>query len=425
VNFSFKISKYVFAPIWLLTAIYLLLELFYKYFISAKYFYMGYTWEPNYLKWTISKFFFIWFILFFNYMQKRSSFLFGIYLVLLFFFYIPNAVLFALGNFPYAPFLSNVFFVSCFLLSPLIKFNVPKVLTPEKFRALVMFIVPAVCIIPIIITFRSDININTLLLREIYSTREVFSAKIAGVNNYLYNFLAKTFIPIGLIYFLIHRKHFLVAGMAALLLYLFLISGNKLVYLTTLILVLFYIAGKTYEQKTSRFLFLIIIAFISFPLLDYTYLPEPVLTGTFVNRFLFIPALLTQDYFDFFAGKPLLFAETHFLNFFAASPYNKPVGFLISELYFNAPDSFANNGIVSDGFMNLGYWGVAIFSLFFTSLFALFNSFKIHPGFFGVFFSYIYIMLSAPLFTCLITGGVLIFVVYCFTLLGSDKRVIE
>jgi hypothetical protein len=383
---------------------------------------MGYNWHPNFTKWIISKAVFVGFLLFFNYMQKRSSFLFGIYLILLFFFYIPNAVLFALGNFPYAPYLSNVAFVSCFLLSPLIKFKVPDVVTPEKFRALIMFSIPLLCAIPIVITFRSDINLNTLLLKEIYATRDLFSAKIAGLNNYLYNFLAKTFIPIALIYFLIQRKYFLVAGMAALLLYLFLISGNKIVYLTTLILVIFYVIGNSYEQKTSRFLFLIAIAFICFPFLDLAFLPEPVLTGTFVNRFLFIPALLTQDYFDFFAHKPLLFAETHFLNFFAASPYNKPVGYLISELYFNAPDSFANNGIVSDGFMNLGYWGVAIFSLFFTFLFALFNSFKVHPGFFGVFFSYIYIMLSAPLFTCLITGGILIFVVYCFTLLGKEKK---
>ncbi len=383
---------------------------------------MGYTWEPNIFKWILTKLIFVGFIMFFNYMQKRSSFLFAVFLILIFFVYIPNAILFCLGNFPYAPFLSNVFFISCFILTPLIKFNTPKVLTPEKFKALILFTIPLVCIIPILTKFRSDINLNTLLLQEIYATRDNFSIKMNGINRYLYNFLAKTFIPIGLIYFLIHRKHFLVAGMAALLMYLFLISGNKIVYLTTIILVLFYIVGKTYEQKTSRFLFLIILAIVIFNIIDLTFYSEPFLTGIFLNRFLFIPAILTQDYFDFFAHKPLYFAETHFLNFFSSSPYDKPVGYLISEIYFNAPDSFANNGIVSDGFMNLGYLGVFLFSLFFTFLFSLFNSFKLHPGYFGVFFSYIYIMISAALFTCLITGGILIFIVYCFTILNEKKQ---
>jgi len=424
-RFSFKIPVSIIVLPILLSIVYGLIELSYKLFIQPRYFYMGFNWEPNVKNYAITKFIFLCLLLFLNYLKKRSSFLLSIYLLLLFFFYIPNATLFALGNYSPTPFWANVFFITVFLFAPLLKYKLPTVTTPENFSAFFVFMLPLLAILPIAYTFQSQINTNTLLLKDIYVTRDAFSAKIAGLNNYLYNFLAKTFIPIALVYFLIKRKTILIWILVAMLLYLFLISGNKIVYLTTILLLLFYYSGRTYEKKLTTFFVLLIAALICFPLIDLLYLPEPLLTGVFVNRFLFIPALLTQDYFDFFSGKPLLFAETHFLNFFSTSPYNKPIGFIISEVYFNAPDSFANNGIVSDGFMNLGNWGVAIFSILFTLIFSLFNNFKLHVGYFGLFFSYIYILLSAPFFTCLITGGILVFIFYGFTLLSNTSNLAQ
>jgi hypothetical protein len=390
--------------------------------IVPNYFYMGYVWQPNPVKYVTAKAILLFLLLFLNYFKKHSSFLFSIFLLLIFFFYIPNSILFSLSNYPFAPFWSNVFFVLTFLLTPLIKFKIPQTTTHPFIRSVVVLLIPILAILPIVYSFKLTINPKTLLLNEIYLTRQEFSKKIAGFNNYLYNFLVKTFIPVGIVYFLTIKRLSLAFLLSILLLYLYLISGNKIVYLTTILLILFFYAGKSFETKLSNFLLIILAVLILFPLVDSYCLTEPILTGTFVNRFLFIPALLTQDYFDFFKGNPLYFAETHFLNFFSQSPYNKPVGFLISELYFNAPDSFANNGIVSDGYMNLGYIGVVLFSLFFAFLFSLFNSFKLHTGYFGLFFSYIYIMLSAPLFTCLITGGIFLFISYCFTLLNNSSQ---
>ena len=160
-------------------------------------------------------------------------------------------------------------------------------------------------------------------------------------------------------------------------------------------------------------------------MLDYGVIQveKPILSGTFVNRFLFIPALLTQWYFDFFEGKPFYFAESHLFNQVVNSPYYIPVGFLISKVYLHTTDAYANNGIVSDGFMNLGYIGVLLFSLIFSVVFGIFNSLNLNKGYFGLFFSIIYMILSVQFLSCFITGGILIFFILAVFLLRDNEQI--
>ncbi|MES2838627.1 MAG: hypothetical protein V4667_13945 [Bacteroidota bacterium] len=212
-----------------------------------------------------------------------------------------------------------------------------------------------------------------------------------------------------MIFFLIKKKNIYVILFFFILLYLFVISGNKIVYFTSIIVIYFYYAGKNFSEKIGLFFILTLVVFSIFPIIDSQLFKTPILTGTFVNRMFFIPAVLTNFYFELFDGSPLLFAETHFFNLFVKSPYDMPIAFYISKIYWNGSDAYNNNGIVSDGFMNLGYFGVLLFSIIFTLLFSFFNSLNLHKGYFGLFFCYIFILLSAPLMTCLITGGLILF----------------
>jgi hypothetical protein len=183
----------------------------------------------------------------------------------------------------------------------------------------------------------------------------------------------------------------------------------------------FFFVGRDYVAKLSNFFLVIIIAFIIFPIIDSFVFPEPILAGVFVNRFLFIPALLTQFYFDFFDGNPFFFAESSLFNLFVKSPYEIPVGFLITREYWNEPEVYANNGIVSDGFMNLDYFGVILFSFLFVLLFSFFNSLNLHRGYYGIFFCYVYLILSAPFLSIFITGGVLFFIAMATTILHNSS----
>jgi hypothetical protein len=407
-----------------LVLISLILEVYYKLLIVPEYSHLGFGLDFKGIKYFISKLGLLILLALSLFIYNRSKFLYSIFLLLLFFFFIPNSILFSFGNGAFGPFLSNCFFVSIFSISVFVNVKLPEWTVPEKYTSWMLTGASLLLVVPIIITFRSNINLKTLLLKDIYETRAVFSAKLNGVINYLYHISVKTILPITLVFFMIRKKPIFIGLCIAVLLYLFVISGNKFVYFTSILLVYFYYVGKNYISKINYFFVFTIILFIVFPILDYTILKaeKPVLSGTFVNRFLFIPALLTQWYFDFFDGKPFYFAESHFFNRFFHSPYEMPVGFLISKTYLNTTDTYANNGIVSDGFMNLGYWGVAIFSFVFAALFGLFNSIKLHIGYYGLFFSYIYMILSAPLLSCFITGGILLFIfIGVFTLREKNR----
>lgn len=406
----------------LIAAIYVALEIYYDKLISVTYNYMCFEMNFNTGKYILTKVVFLLLLAASYLLYNRNKFLYTIYLLLLLFFYIPNAILFSFADMSYSPFVSNAFFVSVFLITPYIKLKLPSLELSEKYKSISLIVVAVFLLLPIIATFQLNLNLNTLLLKDIYTTREVFSQKLTGYLAYLYNFEAKTIIPVALVFFMIKRKPLWIALFVLILLYLYVISGNKLVYFTPVIVLFFYYVGKSYVSKIAYFLGITLVLFALFPIIDsYIGADKPILAGTFINRFFFIPALNTQFYFDFFDGKPFYFAESHFFNLFVKSPYDMPVGFLITKEYWGAPVAYANNGIVSDGFMNLGYAGVVLFSVFFAGLFSLFSSFNLHKGYYGIFFSYIYILLSAPLLTCIITGGILLFVVLAFTILRNKE----
>ena len=408
----------------LITAIYIALEVYYAKIISVTYNYMCFEFDFNLLKYIATKAFFLVLLAGALTLYNRNKFLYTIYLLLLLFFYIPNAILYSIGSVAPAAFLSNSFFVATFLITPYIKFPIPSSFEiSNKYKSAALIVIALVLLVPIIVRFQLKLNLKTLLLQDIYTTRDVFSTKLNGYLAYLYNFEAKTIVPVALVYFMIRKKPLWIAVFTIILLYLFVISGNKLVYFTPIIVIFFYYVGKDYTSKITYFFGITLLLFALFPIVDnFIGAEKPILSGTFINRFFFIPALTTHFYFDFFDGHPFYFAESHFFNQFVKSPYDMPVGFLITKEYWGAPTAYANNGIVSDGFMNLGYWGVVLFSLLFALLFSIFNSFNLHKGYYGLFFSYIYIILSASLLTCIITGGILLFVILALTILTTKEK---
>ncbi|MBK7964322.1 MAG: hypothetical protein IPK10_02705 [Bacteroidetes bacterium] len=194
-------------------------------------------------------------------------------------------------------------------------------------------------------------------------------------------------------------------------------------YFSIFIYLFFYFSHHDFVQKIIFYFQLVVAALFLFPLVDYlVFNPSPVLVGTFVNRFLFIPALLTQWYFEYFDGRPFFFAESHFFRLYFQSPFDLPVGFQISKVYLHTTDTYANNGVVSDGFMNLGIIGVILYSLIVALFFGIINSLKLNAGYFGLYFMYIYMLLSAPLLSCFITGGILVFFIMAIFINNKNER---
>lgn len=419
---SLNNENHFFRLSYLIVLISVILDIYYRFFVVNAYEHMGFALEIHPIKFLVAKTGLLFLLLISYLMFERSLMLYTIFLLLTFFFYLPNATLFSLSNASWKPFLSNLFFVSAFYTSVFVKIKTPQIRISARVADLILIALTLICIIPIVYSYRDRIVLSTLLLKDIYSTREVFSAKMSGGLNYLYHLSVKTILPVSLIHFLIRRKPYHVIGIFLILLYLYMISGNKIVYFNSFILILFYFFHYDYVRKLKLYFQFTIVALLIFPLFDFIFLENPILSGTFVNRFLFIPALLTQWYFDFFNGHPFYFAESHFFNHFFHSPYDMPVGYLISNTYLHTTDTYANNGVVSDGFMNLGLIGVVLFSFIVSGLFGVFHSLKLNSGYYGLYFSYIYMLLSAPLLSCFTTGGIFVFLLMAIFLLKNKQE---
>ena len=190
----------------LIIIISILLEIYYRYLIVPEYHHLGFNFDFNILKYIISKFGFV-FLLYLSFiMYNENKFLYSIYLLLLFFFYIPIAILFSYANGNFGPFLSNLFFVSAFVLSAFVNIKLPSFVVPLKYSSFIVLLTSLFFIIPIVLTFKTDIYLKTLLLKNIYETRELFSLKATGAVNYFYHFAVKTILPVGLIFFMIRKK---------------------------------------------------------------------------------------------------------------------------------------------------------------------------------------------------------------------------
>jgi hypothetical protein len=194
------------------------------------------------------------------------------------------------------------------------------------------------------------------------------------------------------------------------------VSGNKIVYLSTIIIILFYYlgGGAAYLYKTKIFIagFLLLIAVI--PILDIALGEKEIFAGIVIGRMLFIPALLNFYYFDFFKDQPVFYSESHFFNRFFDYPYDIGSSFLISREYLGTTEVNSNNGILSDGFMNLGHTGVLLHIFVFVIIFLGLNSFRINSRYYGLLVLLLFIFVSAPLFSIFTTQGLLILFVFGF-----------
>lgn len=412
-----------------LTALcFFLLSLYYVKVVVPEFGYMGYAFKPSFLRIIVTGGLFMILFGLSVILLNNEAFLFSIFVLLVFFFFIPNAILFSFGHTEIRIIIANTLFLLIFPLSGWIRFRIPYIKKFRKENAAVLILMAFLPFVWIVWKTWPALNLNTLLLKEIYETREIFSRHISGLSNYSFHLLSKCLLPVAIVLSLTEKRYRLSLIPVSMLLFLYLVSGNKLVYFTTLIVLFFYFTGTTFIGKVNGFLLMMILLMAIFPFIDYLILKEPVMAGTFINRMLFIPALLNQFYFDFFNGQPLWFAESNLFSWFVHSPFDKPAGYVLIEHFWNEEGVYGNNGLVSDGYMNAGWLGIILFSVCFSILFSFLNSLALHRSYFGVYFSFVFVILSSSFLSVFITGGLLFFIFLAVIVLRhgpalSDKKI--
>lgn len=298
-----------------------------------------------------------------------------------------------------------------------IKLNFTKVPVFNKTQALyLLLMITIIGTIPYLLIYGPHINLKNLLLIDVYETRSAMAKLSNPYFGYSYSVFTKIIIPLIIIFSLeLKKKIWLLVGVLYLILF-YLFGAHKTVYVGLLVVFAFY--RFSYSQAVKLImkysaLFIVLFILLAMVKIDYPWILS-------FRRVHFLPSLLDICYLDFFVEKPLYWSES-VLKRFIEYPFDEPHVNLIGEVYFKQPEMAANNGLVSEGYMNGGTWGVLINSFLVASYFAVLNSLRIPSKYVGLYVLVIFSFISSSVFTVFLTHGAFVLLLISIFLLNDKK----
>ncbi|GEM_PF-6260825 len=309
---------------------------------------------------------------------------------------------------------SSVFIPFVAALLPLSVFLVPRFeWQPPSFSRFTPYLLAAVCIgLPVIFMidygFAFDAG-HLLMTNDIYEARARASGETSRFTAYTFTFASTFLFPLAALYFW-HRKgtwRLASIGVFVLAVCVYTVNPHKSIVFN-LGIVAFFALFQTVKRQTLAWVGLLLAIGVlgRFESLFHTD-TQGYLEGFFIRRVLFLPAMLNDAYFTFFDGQPVQLAHS-VLRSIVDYPYEMTPSKLIgNEIYGTGAN--ANNGLLSDGFMNFGIWGAVSFSvlpvLFLTALSRL----RKPVVFSGMLFLVLSLFKSSALLTSILSHGLLWF----------------
>jgi len=373
--------------------------------------------EPEFEILLISYFipFFLTFILF---VLPNSQFIYTIQFFILVVIVYPASILLTYLNTDIRIIILNtVYFFAIYVVGNFfsLKFRTP--ILKESQKVFLLFLISIILIIPFVVIFGPHLNLQNLLLNYIYESREVETELSNTYTGYLYTPLSNIIIPLLLLLAILHRQYGKAVFAFGMLMFMFLVGGHKLVFFGAFAITLFYFG--TYYQKILIFLVgsigLVLISIVTFYVAH-----DFVMTSIVPRRIFFLPALLEVAYFDFFDGEPIFWSDSVLRGIFKY-PFEISTRNLIGKHALSNVDTNANNGIISDGFMNFGVIGSLINILFVGLIYGIFNTLNISQRFFGLIFLLFFTFYSSYFFTSMLTHGGILLIVVAYIFLKDSK----
>ncbi len=404
-------------------AYFFLLLLLYVYKIKT-YFYWGNIaiLQETFFDFSTYRFLTASFIFFLNlyFLQRTNKKKFAFIILSLFFILltIPSLITFTSENmYPVSLMLFHqLLFFGLYFFSK-IKVNFDRVPVLNKRQALLLFLIlTTIGVIPYLLVYGPHINLKNLLLIDVYYTRTRMAALTNPYFGYTYSLFTRIVIPLLIVFALeLRNKLVVLIGVFYLILF-YLFGAHKTVYLGLIVVLIFYrwsylkTIKKVLKYSNLFIILCIVLAFFSY---DYPW----ILT---FRRIHFLPALLDIAYLDFFAENYIYWSES-ILKSFVDYPYDLKHTYLIGQEYFKNPNMAANNGLISDGYMNFGTLGVLINIVIVSLYFMLLNSLNIPARYFGIYLLVVFSFLSSATFTVFLThGGIALLLVSIFIL--NEKK---
>lgn len=360
-----KINKVRLIEFILLVIFKALLEIAYIYFVYPLYAYRGFTFNLNVIK-LIESYLFITFLFFI--LPSGDNKISKIAIKILFLIMIvPVLSFYALAN---RERLFVYFFIIGFCLTIMIIKNSPTIKIKKiKSLNLIMFSclgIISILVYVILIKLNGIPDLKAIYFSTIYEIRRELSLgpKIMG---YLFKWQGNVIncFLIGLAWY--KRKYFYLILPLGLQFLLYLICAHKK-FLFSLFLILFLI----YATKKQRLMRLTLISLIMVVLLSLAFFLTNISrkpASMFIRRTLYVPALVSYNYYDFFSKNPKMYLSESKMGFgLVENPYkdyNMNITNIMGLTYLNNPNTHMNTGYMGNSYMNLGLVGMLTFSLIF------------------------------------------------------------
>ncbi len=397
--------------------LYFILEYSFRVFISKAYHIYAYSYEMH--RYLTAKLIYLIVLIFVN--RIKSPFIYVMTYIFLILMLAPNLILYQYMKFDFRIIIVLVFFFlyMSFLGSFQIKQHWQIKFFPQH-KAQIFLLFAVLLIIPYFMTYGFHFNFSVFTLDDsIYAQRSKANSKAGVYILYTMGWLAKVILPILLIITLQSKKRIMIIITLVLMVYLFVTMSHKVMLIGPIAVLGFYYVSNTKAQISIILLGLLSILIFSRFLTEFMNYNN--LEGTFVNRLFFVPAILNHYYFEFFDGNPQYLSNS-VLSGFIDYKYSLQPRYLIGKVYWDSPNTSANNGFVSDGFLHFGYIGSFVFSILLGGIIKLFDSLRINSRYNGVFLISMFTFTSSAFFTNLLTHGILLLILLSYLFLQNTEK---
>lgn len=255
-------------------------------------------------------------------------------------------------------------------------------------------------VIYLISTLGLNLDYNLLLLDSVYDRRFTVEGRYNLFLSYSSSFVSKFMLPIVFVRALYERSKMLVAVCIFLFLLYFMTTSLKTVLFTPILLfVVHRLNGwKTIKLESSLQLVLIFICSVELIFLDFS------LVG---RRLLYIPSVLNNYYYEFFNDN-WQYLSYGWYNPLIEYTYDLTPSRLISYRYWSDSTTSANNGLMSSGFMNFGFFGIFLYSIVLGVILGQ-GRFNDHYKYAGIYILLVFVFTTSFFVTSLLSHGVLLF----------------
>ncbi len=257
-----------------------------------------------------------------------------------------------------------------------------------------------------------DLNPANFLKEKAHVRHSLFS-DFSKLSMYIFSWTIKVFIPLSIIKSVRYKQWYVTFGLIALTVVLYAVTNVRFIFFSG-ITVLFFALLKNFRISALSLALIFAFSGIAGIFLRYT-INQPVLESLILRRYIMVPQLHNIAYFELFRDFHLHLSYS-ILSFLEKYPLNMRPAHWVGEVFYHRHGLSANNGFISQGFMDFGYAGIIIYSLTVVAIFVFLNSMDFSAEYAGLIFLFMSSIVSSSITTVMVTHGgfILLFFLYFF-----------